>query len=156
MFFFQRLARLTRSKLSKPTLCNCWPIYYSFLLTNSAPHLDWGWLIMGLDFLSLTLSLMQVLLTLLSCLPTKQHLFQVRCSQYATFDSLPFQFTICLSATSDAFLTSLQFFQLLRQNGTPWISLYMDPIPRPGKENGLFRLTVLWLPDSYLRCKDLN
>ena len=65
---------------------------------------------------------------------------KVRCH---FFDTLPFQFTICLSATSDAFLTSLQFFTLLRHSGKPWISLYMDPVPEPGKQNGLFRLTVL-------------
>ena len=65
---------------------------------------------------------------------------KVRCH---FFDTLPFQFTICLSATSDAFLTSLQFFQLLRHSGNPWISLYMDPVPKPGKQDGLFRLTVL-------------
>ena len=45
------------------------------------------------------------------------------------------QFTICSSATSDAFLTNLNFFQLFRQSGTPWVQLTRGP---PGE----FRLTV--------------
>ena len=43
-------------------------------------------------------------------------------------------------------LTLVHFFQLFRQSGNPWISLGMNP----GKEGVLFKLTVMWLPDSYL------
>ena len=59
------------------------------------------------------------------------------------------QFTICSSATSDALLTMLSFFQLLRQSGNPWISFSMRATS--GKEGNTFKLTVMWLLDSYLR-----
>ena len=50
------------------------------------------------------------------------------------------QFTICSSTSSNALLTALPFFQLLRQSGKPWVTLYMDP--RPGREQHLFRYSV--------------
>ena len=34
------------------------------------------------------------------------------------------QFTICSSTSSNALLTALPFFQLLRQSGKPWVTLY--------------------------------
>ena len=66
---------------------------------------------------------------------------QVQAKQ-ATFDDSPaFQFTICTSTTSDALLTILSFFQLLRQSGNPWISLSMSTTI-PSKEENVFLLTV--------------
>ena len=57
-------------------------------------------------------------------------------------DFLPaLQFTICSSATSDAMISVVHFFQLLHQSGDPWITLLMQPhsvdIPP------VFRLTVM-------------
>ena len=46
------------------------------------------------------------------------------------------QFTICSSATSDALLTNLHFFTILRQSGNPWISFDM------AAEDRVFKLTV--------------
>ena len=37
------------------------------------------------------------------------------------------QFTICSSATSDAMISVVHFFQLLRQSGDPWITLLVQP-----------------------------
>ena len=62
--------------------------------------------------------------------------------QSVSLDNLPFQFTICSSATSDALTTYIFFFQLLRQSGNPWISFYMEPTP--GKVENIFKLTVIW------------
>ena len=56
------------------------------------------------------------------------------------------QFTICSSATADAFLTNILFFQLLRQSGNPWITLHLHP--QSGKEDPIFKLTVMWLPPN--------
>ena len=137
---------MIRSQSLKLTQCSCWQIF-SCLLTNSTSHLDWGWLRMGLDFLFMETR--KTLSTTLSLLPTKRPLFQVRFRQFVTFDVSPaFQFTICSSATSDAFLTGLFFFQLLRQSGNPWITLSMRAVPGPGKEDAIFRLTVLSPPES--------
>ena len=61
---------------------------------------------------------------------------------FVTFAVLPaFQFTICSSATSDALLTVVHFFQLLRQSGDPWITLIMQPL-QPGDEENMFYLAV--------------
>ena len=142
----QNLTRLTRSKFSKLEPCNWWHIYFS-LLNNSASHLDWGWLTTGLDFLRTAPR--KELSTTPSLLPTKRPLFQVRFRQCVTFDVLPaFQFTICSSLAADALLTGVSFFQLLRQSGKPWISLMMEPAPRTGGLDNLFKLTVLWPPES--------
>ena len=143
----QSLTRLTRSHLSKLTQCNCFEICFS-LLINSAPHLDWGWLITGLDSLGMEPS--QTWSATLSLLLTKRPLFQVRFSQYVTFDVSPIQFTICSSASSEALLTDLPYFQLLRQSGNPWISLYSNADPGPGKEDSIFKSTVLWPSESRL------
>ena len=51
-----------------------------------------------------------------------------------------FQFSICSSATSDAWLSLVVFFQLFRHSGKPWISFQMDP--RPGQWEKIFRLSV--------------
>ena len=139
------LNRLTRSHLSKLKQCNCFEICFS-LLTNSAPHLDWGWLITGLDSLGMEPS--QTWSATLSLLLTKRPLFQDRFRQFVTVDVSPFQFTICSSASSEALLTDLPFFQLLRQSGNPWISLYSNADPGPGKEDNIFKFTVLWPPES--------
>ena len=53
----------------------------------------------------------------------------------------PTQFTICSSATADAFLTNLNFFTILRHSGNPWISFFSMP-PQPGSEDPIFKLTV--------------
>ena len=136
----QRLTRLTRSHFSKLKQCNCFEICFS-LLINSAPHLDWGWLITGLDSLGMEPS--QTWSATLSLLLTKRPLFQVRFRQYVTFDVSSIQFTICSSATSDAMISVVHFFQLLRQSGEPWITLLMQP-------SHVFRLTVMRLPDWHL------
>ena len=66
---------------------------------------------------------------------------QVQAICYFLFFFLPaFQFTICSSATSDAMISVVHFFQLLRQSGDPWITLIMQP-------HHEFRLTVMRLPD---------
>ena len=93
---------------------------------------------MGLDLLYMTLKKMW--LTMPSWQLTRKPLFQVRCRQCVTFDISPVQFTICSSATTDALLTNLVFFQVLRQSGNPWITLYLYPMP--GKEDHIFILTV--------------
>ena len=54
--------------------------------------------------------------------------------------NLYLQFTICSSVSSDALLTPLFFFQLLRQSGKPWIYLQMEP--RPGNEGHIFKFGV--------------
>ena len=65
---------------------------------------------------------------------------QNRCRQKATFDDSPsFQFTICSSITAEAVITTIPFFQLLRQSGNPWISLYLIP------GGYIFKLTVMLL-----------
>ena len=66
-------------------------------------------------------------------------------SQVHTFENIqnlcfPTQFTICSSATSDALLSNVVFFQLLRHSGSPWITFFMSP--PPGSENPIFKLTV--------------
>ena len=67
-------------------------------------------------------------------------------TQVQTFEnmqnvSFPTQFTICSSATTDAFLTNLNFFTILRHSGNPWISFFSMP-PQPGSEDPIFKLTV--------------
>ena len=51
-----------------------------------------------------------------------------------------FQFTICSSATTDALLTNVNFFQLLFHSGNPWITFWLEP--QPGSEQHIFKLTV--------------
>ena len=95
---------------------------------------------MGLDLLFMDLR--KILLTTPSWQLTRKPLFQDRCSRrYVIFDIFPVQFTICSSATTDALLSSPVFFQLLRQSGNPWITLYMHP--QSGKEDHIFKLTVM-------------
>ena len=67
---------------------------------------------------------------------------------YNTLSFPPTQFTICSSATTDAFLTNLIFFQILRHSEDPWITFYL--FPQPGNEDPIFKITVK------VRCKLLN
>ena len=62
-------------------------------------------------------------------LPSKVHTFEN--IQNLCF---PTQFTICSSATTDAFLTNLNFFQILRHSGIPWITFFSMP-PQPGSDD---------------------
>ena len=59
---------------------------------------------------------------------------------YNTLSFPPTQFTICSSATTDAFLTNLIFFQILRHSEDPWITFYL--FPQPGNEDPIFKITV--------------
>ena len=108
LLLFAELDQIDCSQFWKLTSCNCSPLYSS-LLTKSASYLDWWWLITGLDLLFMALR--KILLTTLSSQMTKNPLCQVRCRICVTFDILPFQFTICSSATSDALLTGVHFFR---------------------------------------------
>ena len=93
------------------------------------------------------MDLRKILLTTPSWQLTRKPLFQVRCRQCVPFKISPVQFTICSSVTTDALLTRLVFFQLLRQSGNPWI--FLSLVPTPGKEDHTFKLTVMLRPDSY-------
>ena len=77
----QSLARLTGSKFSKLTSCNCWPIFV-FSLTKSSSHLDWGWLVTGLENMFIQ---RKMLSTTPFWLLTAKPLFQGRCRQFVTF-----------------------------------------------------------------------
>ena len=70
-------------------------------------------------------------------LPSKVQTFD-NIKQHLSFLS---QFTICSSATTNAFLTNLNFFQILRHSGNPWITFFSMP-PQPGSDNPIFKLTV--------------
>ena len=54
--------------------------------------------------------------------------------------ALPSQFTICMSASTDALLTNLGFFQLLRQSEDPWVTFNLHP--EPGRKDHIFKFTV--------------
>ena len=74
-------------------------------------------------------------------------------SQVHTFENIqnlcfPTQFTICSSATTDALLTNIEFFQLLRHSGNPWITFWLEP--QPGSEEHIFKLTVRYRLDLWL------
>ena len=67
---------------------------------------------------------------------------------------LPFQFTICSSVFSDALLSPLMFFQLLRPSGTPWIHVELDPRPheestRNGGHMFKFSVRLRLIPNFY-------
>ena len=81
------------------------------------------------------------------CWPKSHPATQVQ-TFYNTLSFPPTQFTICSSATTDAFLTNLIFFQILRHSEDPWITFYL--FPQPGNEDPIFKITVK------VRCKLLN
>ena len=76
-----------------------------------------------------------------SCKMTRQHHFGYNSRILNNWAGL-IQFTICSSATSDAFLTNLHFFHILRQSGNTWITLDLHPNMDPATGEGVFKLTV--------------
>ena len=58
------------------------------------------------------------------------------------------QFTICMSASTDALLTNLGFFQLLRQSEDPWVTFNLHPEP-------VLRLALIDSPSCCVACEQL-
>ena len=49
--------------------------------------------------------------------------------------NLPSDFTICSSVSSDTFLGFLSPFQLVHQDGTPWISVRIEPAQKDSRRH---------------------
>ena len=124
MFIWRMFCRNWPNWSIEQKACMNWS-NYSSLLSNSEPFLAWGWL---------TMVSMEPKKALLAAdqkatLPSQVHTFEN--IQNLCF---PTQFTICSSATTDAFSTNLNFFTMLRFSGNPWISFFSMP-PQPGSDD---------------------